>query len=76
MESAQSAALHLKVALDLAREALKAERTQSAQITKALAHAVALLEASQEQSSRFDAITEGYSDALSDLLAPQDAEGA
>lgn len=73
-QSAHAAALHLKVALDLAREALKVERAQSAKITKTLAQAVALLEATQDQASRLDAITDGYSEALTQLLAPADAD--
>jgi hypothetical protein len=73
-QSAHAAALHLKVALDLAREALKVERAQSAKITKTLAQAVALLEATQDQASRLDAITDGYSEALTQLLAPADTD--
>ena len=68
--SAQAAALHLKVALDVAREALRAERAQTAKVTKALAQAVALLESTQDQADRLDALAEGYSEALTQVLAP------
>lgn len=66
------AAYVLKVSLDLARDALRAERIQTARITRLLKEAVTSLEEQQRLAERADRLTEGYSDALTSLLAPGD----
>ena len=69
--SAWAAVQELKVALDVARDALRSERAHSARLTQVLAD---LLKSQQEQGRRLDAIAQGYSDALTQLLGPDSAE--
>jgi len=62
----------MKVALDVARSALRAERQQTRKVTEALARVVALLEEQQGLADRADEIAEGYADAITQLIAPND----
>jgi len=69
----ESAAIHaLKVSLDLARESLAEERQRSRNLTDLLAQTVAELGAQHDLAERADKIADGYSQALSELLAPTD----
>lgn len=69
-DAARAAAQQMKVALDLARDALRAERTQTRKVTRALADAVALLEDQQRLADQADAVADGYAHALTQLLSP------
>lgn len=69
----ESAAIHaLKVSLDLARESLAEERQRSRRLTDLLAQTVAELGAQHDLADRAETIADGYSHALSELLAPTD----
>lgn len=70
-QSAWVAVQELKVALDVAREALRRERAQSARLAQTLAD---LLRAERDQGRRLDEIAQGYSDALTQLLGPETAD--
>ena len=59
-----------EAALDEARDALRVERTQTAGALAALAAATALLLEQQHQHARADAVADGYSAALTQLLVP------
>jgi hypothetical protein len=74
--AALEAVLQMKVRLDDAREALRHERRASKRLTNLLAAAVAELEAARTQSDRLDNIAEGYSEALAQLIIPDDPTGA
>lgn len=60
----------LKIALDVARDSLRAERTQTARVTDLLARTVAALSEQQQLAIRADELAEGYSTILTDLLGP------
>ncbi|WP_140740123.1 hypothetical protein [Pedococcus bigeumensis] len=66
------AAHALKVALDASRDALRAQRKQTAIVTDLLAQAVAALQSQERLTAQADDLTEGYSEALTQLLSPSD----
>lgn len=70
--AALEAVLQMKVKLDDAREALRHERRASKRLTNMLAAVVAELEAARAQSDRIDNIAEGYSEALAQLIIPDE----
>lgn len=72
VEATREAAFRLKIALDAARDALNAERAQTRQVTKVLAETVAMLAEQQRLTDRADELTNGYADALTQLLGPED----
>jgi hypothetical protein len=76
VDAARAAAQQMKVSLDLSREALRAERTQTRKITRALADTVALLEEQQRLADQADAVADGYANALTQLLSPSDPGSA
>jgi hypothetical protein len=71
-----SAVLMMKIQLDIARDALRAERQASKRLTQQLADAVAEIQAAQAQADRLDQIADGYSDSLAQLGTPDDASAA
>jgi hypothetical protein len=67
--------MRMKIGLDAARDALRLEREQSSRIARVLAETVALLNEQQRLASKSDEIADGYSEALTQLLAPNDPRG-
>jgi hypothetical protein len=65
----------LKIALDASRDALRAQRRHTAQITDLLAQAVAALQAQERLTAQADELADGYSGALTQLLSPDDLSG-
>ena len=70
--AALEAVLQMKVRLDDAREALRHERRANRRLINMLAAVVAELEAARAQGDRLDNITEGYSEALAQLIIPDE----
>ncbi|TPG17163.1 hypothetical protein EAH86_10395 [Pedococcus bigeumensis] len=60
------------MALDASRDALRAQRKQTAIVTDLLAQAVAALQSQERLTAQADDLTEGYSEALTQLLSPSD----
>jgi hypothetical protein len=68
--SGWDAARDLKVGLDSARDALRAERLLTSAAVQALAQVTGLLREQQQQLERLDRVADGYSAALTQLTVP------
>jgi len=71
VESAKAAAWEMKVRLDAAREHLRAERARTKKALDVAASLLDLLRDSAKASEALDELAEGYSDAMTQLLAPE-----
>jgi hypothetical protein len=68
--AARAAALELKVRLDSAREQVRNERERADRLLDVAAQLVELLRDSSRSADGLDEVAEGYSSALTQLLAP------
>lgn len=68
--STGAAAQELKVKLDAMREELRAERTRSRDLLDVIDKLVAVLRDTQVSADHLDDVTDGYSQALTQLLTP------
>lgn len=68
----RAAAQELKVQLDSARDALRAERDRSRRVLQVTAELVELLRESTDAADGVDRLADGYSAALTQLLSPDD----
>jgi excisionase family DNA binding protein len=71
----RDAAQQMKIALDQARDALRAERAQTRQVTQVLAQTVAMLQEQQRLAEQADTVADGYAAAVTQLLTPPDPTG-
>jgi hypothetical protein len=72
--SAKAAAQEMKVKLDAMREELAAERARNKDLLEVVDKLIGLLRGAQASADRLDGVTDGYSEALTQLLTP-DAPG-
>jgi hypothetical protein len=72
--AAKEAAVHLKVAADMAETALQAERQRSRGLEAEVARLNALVEEYRQRAELAEAISREYGDGLTQLLAPGDAQ--
>lgn len=70
VEAARSAALELKVRLDTAREQIRRERDRADRLLEVASTLIDLLREASTSADGFDEVAEGYSQALTQLLAP------
>lgn len=75
-DSAGAAAQELKVRLDAMRDALRSERALNKQLLEVIEKLVGMLRSSQITADHLDDVTEAYSQALTQLLAPETAPRA
>lgn len=68
--AARAAAQELKVRLDAMRDELAAERERNRGLLDVVDRLVSLLRGSQLSADRLDGVTDGYSQALTQLLTP------
>lgn len=68
----RAAAQELKVQLDSARDALRDERERSCRLLRVTSELVDLLRDSSDSADGVDRLADGYSAALTQLLAPDD----
>jgi hypothetical protein len=68
--AARAAALELKIRLDSAREQVRNERERADRLLDVAAQLVELLRDSTRSADGLDQVAEGYSSALTQLLAP------
>lgn len=73
VEAARAAALEMKVRLDATRDQLKQERARTRKALDVAAGLLDLLCESSHASDRLNDLADGYSDALTQVLAPQNA---
>jgi len=69
-KAARSAALELKVRLDTAREQIRRERDRADRLLDVASTLVDLLREASTSAGELDEVAEGYSQALTQLLAP------
>jgi hypothetical protein len=74
--AALEAMLRMKISLDGAREALREERLANIRLARLLAAVITELQRAQAQTDRVDNIANGYSDAFTQLLIPDDPKDA
>lgn len=70
VDSTRAAAQELKVRLDAMRDALRSERARSKELLEVIEKLVGMLRSDQINADQLDDVTEGYSQALTQLLAP------
>lgn len=70
VEASRAAALELKVRLDAAREHARRERERADRLLEVAANLLDLLRESSVSTDGLDEVAEGYSAALTQLLAP------
>jgi phosphoenolpyruvate-protein kinase (PTS system EI component) len=68
--SAKAAAQEMKVKLDAMRDELAAERSRNQDLLDVVEKLVKLLRGTQASADRLDDVTDGYSNALTQLLTP------
>ncbi|MFT4085168.1 MAG: hypothetical protein QM638_21515 [Nocardioides sp.] len=71
--AARAAALELKVRLDAAREQVRKERDRADKVLDVAAQLVELLRDASRSANDLDDVAEGFSSALTQLLAPDTA---
>lgn len=72
--SAKAAVQEIKVRLDAMRDELAAERARTKDLLEVVDRLVGLLRSSQISADRLNDVTDGYSEALTQLLTPDSAE--
>jgi hypothetical protein len=72
--SAKAVAQEMKVRLDAMRDELVAERARNKDLLEVVDKLVGLLRSSQTSADRLNDVTDGYSEALTQLLTPDSAE--
>lgn len=75
VDSSRAAAQELKVKFDVMRGALRAERARSKELLDLIEKLVGMLRSSHVSADQLDDVTEGYSQALTQLLVPDAPPG-
>lgn len=68
--AAKAAAQEMKVKLDAMREEIAAERARNKDLLEVVDKLTQMLRGAQASADRLDGVTDGYSDALTQLLTP------
>lgn len=69
--TARAAAQELKVKMDALRDQVRAERGRNRQLIEIAAQLLDLLKTTVDDADELDAVTDGYSSALTQLLSPE-----
>jgi hypothetical protein len=73
--SSRAAAQELKVKFDAMRDALRSERARSKELVDVIEKLVGMLRSSQVSADQLDDVTDGYSQALTQLLVADTPAG-